>query len=167
MVFGVPYISDISGRKKVLIERLRGVHRPHRSCLLIPQHLPVLARAAGWVSAMCATLTANDGTLSSYPTGRSPPPLRSTGFAFSFNLANAIFGGTASRSIATVLIALTGFNLSPRPGTWKGVVHALVAMILPRKHPGQGSKSHRFSSAPAPSPEGAGRIHRPSNPPPA
>lgn len=27
--------------------RLRGVHRPHRSCLPHPQHLPVLARAAG------------------------------------------------------------------------------------------------------------------------
>lgn len=45
---------------------------------------------------MCATLTANDGTLSSYLTETFPTSVRFTGFAFSFNLANAIFGGTAS-----------------------------------------------------------------------
>jgi MHS family proline/betaine transporter-like MFS transporter len=79
--------------------------------------------------AMCATLTANDGTLSSYLTETFPTSVRFTGFAFSFNLANAIFGGTAS-FIATGLIALTGSSIAPAWYMVGVAAIALVAMIL-------------------------------------
>jgi MHS family proline/betaine transporter-like MFS transporter len=78
---------------------------------------------------MCFVLTINDGTLSSYLTETFPTGVRYTGFALSFNLANAIFGGTASM-IATWLVDVTGNNVSP---AWYMVavsVIALIAMIL-------------------------------------
>ena len=102
---------------------------------------------------MCATLTANDGTLSSYLTETFPTSVRFTGFAFSFNLANAIFGGTAS-FIATGLIALTGSSIAP---AWYMVGGHRLGRDdpLPRKHR-QGSESHLISSAPAPSPREPG-----------
>lgn len=78
---------------------------------------------------MCFVLTINDGTLSSYLTETFPTDVRYTGFALSFNLANAIFGGTAAM-ISTALIAGTGSNLAP---AWYMVavsVVALVAMVL-------------------------------------
>ena len=44
----------------------------------------------------CLILTINDGTLSSYLTETFPTAVRYSGFALSFNLANALFGGSAS-----------------------------------------------------------------------
>jgi MHS family proline/betaine transporter-like MFS transporter len=78
---------------------------------------------------MCFVLTINDGTLSSYLTETFPTSVRYTGFALSFNLANAIFGGTASM-IATWLVSATGNNIAP---AWYMIaisVIALIAMIL-------------------------------------
>lgn len=68
-------------------------------------------------------------TLSSYLTETFPTSVRFTGFAFSFNLANAIFGGTAS-FIATGLIALTGSSIAPAWYMVGVAAIALVAMIL-------------------------------------
>ena len=78
---------------------------------------------------MCFVLTINDGTLSSYLTETFPTEVRYTGFALSFNMANAIFGGTAAM-IGTWLISATGSTLSP---AWYMVgvsAVALVAMVL-------------------------------------
>jgi len=128
MVFGIGHISDKFGRKKVLIGACVAfivLTVPAFLILNTSQFWPVLLVEL----AMCATLTANDGTLSSYLTETFPTSVRFTGFAFSFNLANAIFGGTAS-FIATGLIALTGSSIAP---AWYmvGVADiALVAMIL-------------------------------------
>ena len=79
--------------------------------------------------ALCATLTANDGTLSSYLTETFSTSVRFTGFAFSFNLANAIFGGTAP-FIATWLIYATGSSIAPAWYMVAVAAVALVAMIL-------------------------------------
>lgn len=128
MVFGMGHISDKFGRKKVLIGACVAfivLTVPAFLILNTSQFWPVLLVEL----AMCATLTANDGTLSSYLTETFPTSVRFTGFAFSFNLANAIFGGTAS-FIATGLIALTGSSIAP---AWYMVgiaAIALVAMIL-------------------------------------
>lgn len=110
MVFGMGHISDKFGRKKVLIGACVAfivLTVPAFLILNTSQFWPVLLVEL----AMCATLTANDGTLSSYLTETFPTSVRFTGFAFSFNLANAIFGGTAS-FIATGLIALTGSSIA-------------------------------------------------------
>ena len=128
MVFGMGHISDKFGRKKVLIGACVAFIAftvPAFLILNTSQFWPVLIVEL----AMCATLTANDGTLSSYLTETFPTSVRFTGFAFSFNLANAIFGGTAS-FIATGLIALTGSSIAPAWYMVGVAAIALVAMIL-------------------------------------
>ncbi|MBS6515971.1 MAG: MFS transporter [Bifidobacterium longum] len=128
MVFGMGHISDKFGRKKVLIGACVAfivLTVPAFLILNTSQFWPVLLVEL----AMCATLTANDGTLSSYLTETFPTSVRFTGFAFSFNLANAIFGGTAS-FIATGLIALTGSSIAPAWYMVGDAAIALVAMIL-------------------------------------
>ena len=128
MVFGMGHISDKFGRKKVLIGACVAfivLTVPAFLILNTSQFWPVLLVEL----AMCATLTANDGTLSSYLTETFPTSVRFTGFAFSFNLANAIFGGAAS-FIATGLIALTGSSIAPAWYMVGVAAIALVAMIL-------------------------------------
>ena len=128
LVFGMGHISDMFGRKKVLIGACVAfivLTVPAFMALNTAQFWPVLIVEL----AMCATMTANDGTLSSYLTETFPTSVRFTGFAFSFNLANAIFGGTAP-FIATWLIYTTGSSIAP---AWYMVAVsavALVAMIL-------------------------------------
>ncbi|MBW3094079.1 MFS transporter [Bifidobacterium sp. 64T4] len=128
LVFGMGHISDTFGRKKVLIGACVAF-----IALTVPAFL-ILNTAQFWPVlivelAMCATLTANDGTLSSYLTETFPTSVRFTGFAFSFNLANAIFGGTAP-FIATWLIYATGSSIAPAWYMVAVAAVALVAMIL-------------------------------------
>ena len=152
MVFGMGHISDKFGRKKVLIGACVAfivLTVPAFLILNTSQFWPVLLVEL----AMCATLTANDGTLSSYLTETFPTSVRFTGFAFSFNLANAIFGGTAS-FIATVLIALTGSSIAPAWYMVGVAAIALVAMIL--SHENTDKDLNHISSAPAPSPREPG-----------
>lgn len=128
LVFGMGHISDRFGRKKVLISACVAfivLTVPAFAILNTGLFWPVLLVEL----ALCATLTANDGTLSSYLTETFPTNVRFTGFAFSFNLANALFGGTAP-FIATWLIYTTKSTMSP---AWYMVgiaCIALVAMIL-------------------------------------
>ena len=120
MVFGMGHISDKFGRKKVLIGACVAfivLTVPAFLILNTSQFWPVLLVEL----AMCATLTANDGTLSSYLTETFPTSVRFTGFAFSFNLASFI---------ATGLIALTGSSIAPAWYMVGVAAIALVAMIL-------------------------------------
>lgn len=128
LVFGMGHISDMFGRKKVLIGACVAfivLTVPAFMVLNTAQFWPVLIVEL----AMCATLTANDGTLSSYLTETFSTSVRFTGFAFSFNLANAIFGGTAP-FIATWLIYATGSSIAPAWYMVAVAAVALVAMIL-------------------------------------
>lgn len=70
-------------------------------------------------------LTLNDGTLPCYLAEMFPTKVRYSGFAVSFNMANAIFGGTAP-FMATFLISWTGSNLAP---AWYLVAAALVSGV--------------------------------------
>lgn len=117
-------MSDRFGRKKMLVT----------ACVLfvlltVPAFLILNTAQFGLVLiaelALCFILTLNDGTLSSYLTETFPTEMRYTGFALSFNLANAIFGGTAPM-ISTWLIAITGSTMSP---AWYMVGVALVALV--------------------------------------
>lgn len=67
-----------------------------------------------------AMLTLNDGTLPSYLAEMFPTRVRYSGFAVSFNLSNALFGGTAP-FVATVLIATSGSVLAP--GWYLSLIH--------------------------------------------
>ena len=117
-------LSDRFGRKKMLIT----------ACVLfvlltVPAFMILntaqFTLVLGAELVLCFILTLNDGTLSSYLTETFPTEMRYTGFALSFNLANAIFGGTAPM-ISTWLIAVTGSTMSP---AWDMVAVALVALV--------------------------------------
>lgn len=70
-------------------------------------------------------LTINDGTLPCFLSEIFPTKVRYSGFAFSFNAANAIFGGTAP-FVATWLISATGSKLAP---AWYLVAAAFLALL--------------------------------------
>ena len=70
-------------------------------------------------------LTLNDGTLPSFLAELFPTTTRYSGFAVSFNLSNALFGGTAP-FMATLLIGLTHNKLAPG---WYLVAASLVSLI--------------------------------------
>ena len=134
-IFGMGHLSDKFGRKKMLIIACVSfivLTVPAFMLLNTAQFFTVLAVEL----VLCLALTINDGTLSSYLTETFPTAVRYTGFALSFNLANALFGGSAS-FISTALIAATGSGLAP---AWYMVgvsCVALVAMILSHEHTGK------------------------------
>lgn len=72
-----------------------------------------------------ALLTMNDGTLPCFLSEIFPTRVRYSGFALTFNAANALFGGTAPL-VATWLIGVTGSKLAP---AWYLVGAAGVALI--------------------------------------
>lgn len=72
-----------------------------------------------------AMLTLNDGTLPSFLAESFPTRMRYSGFAVSFNVSNALFGGTAP-FMATLLISALGTPLAP---AWYLVVAALGSLI--------------------------------------
>ena len=79
-----------------------------------------------------AILAMNDGTLPCFLAEIFPTRVRFSGFAFSFNLANALFGGTAP-FIATWLIHATGNKMAPAWYLLAAAAVALVAMLASRE----------------------------------
>lgn len=125
-------ISDRFGRKKMLIGACVGF-----IVFTVPAFM-LLGTMNFWVIllvelVMCLILTINDGTLASYLTETFPTDVRYSGFALSFNLANAIFGGSAS-FISLWLIDITGNDIAPALYMVVIAVVALVAMIASHEH---------------------------------
>ncbi|MEB1814139.1 MFS transporter [Adlercreutzia mucosicola] len=117
-------ISDRFGRKKMLIGACVGF-----IVFTVPAFV-LLGSMNFWVIllvelVMCLILTINDGTLASYLTETFPTDVRYSGFALSFNFANAIFGGSAS-FISIALIQATGNPIAP---AWYMVVIAVIALV--------------------------------------
>jgi MHS family proline/betaine transporter-like MFS transporter len=83
-----------------------------------------------------ALLTVNDGTLPCFLTEIFPTRVRYSGFAFSFNTANALFGGTAP-FVATWLISATGSKTAPAWYLVAAAAVALVAMLAARETAGK------------------------------
>lgn len=79
-----------------------------------------------------AMLTMNDGTLPCFLSEIFPTSVRYSGFAFSFNVANALFGGTAP-FVATWLIEVTGNKLAPAWYLVGAAAVALIAMVASRE----------------------------------
>lgn len=121
LVFGMGKLSDRYGRKKMLLIACISF-----IALTIPGFMLIGTGNVFLVLAMqialSAALAANDGSLASYLNETFPTEVRFSGFAFSFNMANAIFGGTAP-FIATWLIYTTDSALAP------AIYMALVATI--------------------------------------
>lgn len=83
-----------------------------------------------------ALLTINDGTLPCFLSELFPTRVRYSGFAFSFNAANALFGGTAP-FVATWLIDVTGSKLAPAWYLAAAAAVAFVAMLAARETAGK------------------------------
>jgi MFS transporter, MHS family, proline/betaine transporter len=79
-----------------------------------------------------ALLTMNDGTLPCFLSEIFPAWVRYGSFAFCFNEANALLGGTAP-FVATWLIHATGSKLAPAWYMVGAAVIALVAMLASRE----------------------------------
>ena len=128
-------ISDRLGRKKMLVAACVGF-----IVLTIPAFMLLSTMNFAIILVvelvMCLLLTINDGTLSSYLNETFPTDVRYSGFALSFNLANAIFGGSASY-ISFWLISVTGNNIAPAFYMVFIAVIALVAMVLSHEHTGR------------------------------
>ena len=131
-IFLSGHISDTFGRKKMLIIACVGF-----IVLTVPAFMAMGSMNFVVILLvellMALLLTINDGTLSSYLNETFPTEVRFSGFAFSFNLANAIFGGSASY-ISFFLIDLTGSNLAPAYYMVAISVIALIAMVLSHEH---------------------------------
>lgn len=122
-IFTMGKLSDRFGRKTMLAIA---------SVLFIVLTVPLFL-AFGWSSfgmivliqiLFGAILSVNDGTLPAFLSELFPTDVRYTGFAFSFNCANAVMGGTTPL-IATWLITTSGSHVSP---AWYLMLVALVAL---------------------------------------
>lgn len=81
-------------------------------------------------------LTLNDGTLATFLAESFPTEVRYSGFALSFNGANALLGGTAP-VVATWLIQVTGSRLAPAVYLTIVAIGALGAMLCARDNAGK------------------------------
>lgn len=127
-------ISDRVGRKKMLIVASVGfmVCTVPVFHLFGTEHFGVILVCE---LVLCLLLTVNDGTLASYLTETFPTNVRYSGFAFSFNLANALFGGSASY-ISFALIEATGDAIAPAYYMVGVSLVAFIAMVLSHEHTG-------------------------------
>ncbi|HEY4577921.1 MAG TPA: MFS transporter [Yaniella sp.] len=123
-IFLTGYLSDRFGRRKVLMSAsiLFALFTVPAFLLLGTENFVVILLVQVLLGAM---LTLNDGSLASFLAENFPTRVRYTGFAVSFNVGNAVFGGTAP-AIATMLIATTGSAIAPG---WYLVGAAIIALI--------------------------------------
>lgn len=134
-IFAMGKLSDRFGRKTALIAA---------SVLFILLTVPLFKMLDGASFATIVAiqiafgilLTINDGTLPCFLTEIFPTKVRYSGFAFSFNTANALFGGTAP-FVATWLISATGSKLAPAWYLVAIAIVALVAMLAARETAGK------------------------------
>lgn len=130
-IFVMGHLSDTFGRRRMLIIA---------SVIFAVATVPLFAML-GWGHVWLIVaieivfgviLTINDGTLATFLAEIFPTPVRYTGFALSFNTANALLGGTAP-FIATWLISATGSKAAPAWYLCGIALVALVAMLASRE----------------------------------
>ncbi|WP_159612420.1 MFS transporter [Glutamicibacter sp. JC586] len=123
-IFLTGMLSDRLGRKRVLISA---------SILFVIFTVPafMFLESGGFALIVMvqillgAMLALNDGTLPSFLAEMFPTKIRYSGFAVSFNVSNALFGGTAP-FVATLLISSTQNLLAPG---WYLMAAAVISLI--------------------------------------
>lgn len=132
LIFVMGDLSDRFGRRQMLIAACIGfivLSVPLFSVLGGAGFIVIVAVEIGFT----ILLTANDGTLPTFLAESFPTEVRYSGFALTFNTANALLGGTAPL-ICTWLIQMTGTVLAP---AWYLVgisVLALGAMLAAKSY---------------------------------
>ena len=124
LIFMMGKLSDRLGRKTMLITA---------SICFILFSVPLFSQISSNTLlqilaiqiAFGAMLTINDGTLASFLAEVFPTRVRYTGFAFTFNMANALLGGTAPL-VCTWLIQITDNKMMP---AWYLVFFSVIALI--------------------------------------
>ncbi|MBO3725805.1 MFS transporter [Actinomyces bowdenii] len=147
-IFVMGHLSDLFGRRRMLIGACVAF-----IVLTIPLFY-VMTQAAGMLIAVIACqivfaliLTANDGTLATFLAESFPTEVRYSGFALSFNGANALLGGTTPY-IVTWLIKVTGSPLAPAVYLTVVSVIAMVAILMSRVIHGSELTSSAAAAAP-------------------
>ena len=131
LIFLMGKLSDRFGRKTMLVMAsvlFLGLTFPLFSLLGNSSLIVILMIQI----AFGAILAMNDGTLPCFLAEIFPTRVRFSGFAFSFNIANALCGGTAP-FIATWLIHMTGNKMAPAWYLLAAAAVALVAMLASRE----------------------------------
>lgn len=134
-IFAMGHLSDGWGRKRMLISACVGFVVLTVPLFWLLPRVPFPGIVAVQ-TIFCIVLTINDGTLASFLTETFPTRVRYTGFALSFNLANAIFGGTAP-FVATWLITLTGNKMAPAYYLVVMSILALGAVVASKEYAGK------------------------------
>ena len=131
-IFISGWISDHFGRKRMLLIAASGFIILTIPCYMLMGTMDFTIILAAEII-MAILLCINDGTLASYLSEQYPTEIRFTGFAFTFNLANAIFGGSCSM-ICLWLVNMTGNQLAPGFYFIVIAIIALIAIICSREH---------------------------------
>lgn len=131
-IFLMGKLSDTFGRRRMLIGACVAF-----IVLTVPLFY-AMTHAAGMLLVVIACqivfaiiLTANDGTLATFLAESFPTEVRYSGFALSFNGANALLGGTTPY-IVTWLIKTTGSPLAPAYYLTAVSLIAMVAILMSR-----------------------------------
>ncbi len=139
-IFGTGALSDRFGRRPVLLSA---------SALFLLFTVPafmLLDRDTFLVVVLIqivlgGMLSLNDGTLPSFLAELFPTNVRYSGFAVSFNISNALFGGTAP-FVATWLIEVTGSVLAPAFYLSAAAVVSAVAVLVARETSREKLRTH-------------------------
>ncbi|AXH95405.1 MFS transporter [Ornithinimicrobium avium] len=130
-IFGTGALSDRFGRRPILLtaSALFVVFTVPAFLLLDPDTFLLVVLIQVVLGGM---LSLNDGTLPSFLAELFPTNVRYSGFAVSFNLSNALFGGTAP-FVATWLIGVTGSVLAPAFYLSAAAVVSGIAVLVARE----------------------------------